>query len=146
MSKRALLPIGLEGREFFIEAQYIREILGKVEVVKVPRADTQVPGVFLWNGQALPLLDLNFCLGLGARSEGARTVVSKVGPHLFGFSVDRLSEVVELMSDEFVPVRVFETSFAEAEVEFRGQISTLLDLPGLIGQVMQAGVENSVAR
>lgn len=145
MLKRALLPIGLEGREFLLEAQYIREILGKVDFVRVPLADRQVPGVFLWNGQALPLLDLNYCLGLGGKSDGARTVVSKVGPHFFGFFVDRLNEVVELAVDDFVPVRVFETPFAEAEMEFRDKVATLLNLPELIARAMHADVTNSAS-
>ena len=142
MSVRALLPFGLGGRKFLVEASFVREILGAVDSVKVPQADRQVPGVFLWNGQAVPLLNLNHCLALGENPASApvvertRTVVTEVEGEIVGFGVNKLSEVVKISEDEFTGVRVFKLPFALAEVELKGSVSTVLDLPQLVAHVM----------
>lgn len=134
-----MLPFQLDGRELLVDASYVREILGEVMSIQVPQADRDVPGVFLWNGQAVPLLDLNHCLGLESsepQTKRSRTIVSKVSGELVGFSVNELSEVVSISATEFKPPRVHELPFASAEVQRLDSVSTVLDLVKLVAHVL----------
>lgn len=139
MSSPAMLPFSLDGRELLIDASYVREILGAVVSIQVPQADREVPGVFLWNGQAVPLLDLNHCLGGApstAEAQLPRTIVCKFSGELVGFGVSELSEVVAISESEWKAPRVHELPFAAAEVEYADSISTVLDLPKLVTHVL----------
>jgi purine-binding chemotaxis protein CheW len=139
MSATAMLPFSLDGRELLVDASLVREILGAVVSIQVPQADRDVPGVFLWNGQAVPLLDLNHCLGLNSASDSApmlRTIVGKIHGELVGFCVSELSEVIAISNAELKPPRVHELPFAAAEVKREHVVSTVLDLPKLVAHVM----------
>jgi chemotaxis signal transduction protein len=98
-----------------------------------------VPGVFLWNGQAVPLFDLSHCLGFKTKSDVEklpRTVVGKIHGELLGFCVDELSEVAFISLTELTAPRVHELRFALAEVEREQGVSTVLDLSKLVAHVM----------
>ena len=138
MSAPAMLPVGLDDHELLVDASLVREVLGEVAVIRVPQADLDVPGVFLWNGQAVPLLDLGHCLGLGSANSRAktRTIVGRVNGELVGFSVHELREILTVAETEFKPPRVHELPFSSAEVQRDSSVSTVLDLPKLVAHVM----------
>ena len=139
MSAPAMLPFSLEGRELLVDASLVREVLGEVAAIQIPLADRDIPGVFLWNGQAVPLLDLNHCLGLNTAHSYVkmpRTIVSRVNGELVGLGVHELSEIVSIAEAEMKPPRVHELPFASAEVERANTVSTVLDLPKLVAHVM----------
>ncbi len=140
MTDLAFLPFEFAKKNFLIDALLVREILGKVQSLVVPQANRELPGVFLWNSQATPRLDLASCLNLQDADslEGGcvRTLVVQVDKETLGFGVDEVGEVVKVAKENLNDVRIHSLPFALAEVEIREEIFTVLDLPKLAARAL----------
>lgn len=129
------LPIELAGAPLLVDARAVREVLGHREVVRVPHATLELPGVFPWKGLAIPLIDVGRAMGLpreGAKDQGGRrTVIVGVDEELAGLSADDVREVVTLEEGAVRPVHAAPRPFAQGEVDWGGRVATVLDLRAL---------------
>lgn len=128
------LPIELTGVLLLIDARAVREVLGRRDVVRVPHATLQLPGVFPWKGLAIPLIDVGQAIGLprdSKQKERRRTVVVRIDEELVGLSADDVREVVTFDEADLRPVHAAPRPFAQAEVDWSGGVATVLDLPAL---------------
>lgn len=139
MAARPLLPFELGRQKLFIEAHWVAEIVGAVEVFEIPLASRPLPGVFLWNGHAIPLIDLESCLGLSPSSaaERGRTIIARVEGEVVGLRVDVVSEVTRVPQEDLLDVRVLPLRFTTAELDADGEVAAVVDLPGLVGHVLR---------
>lgn len=150
---QSLLPFELGDRLFLVDASLIREVLGRVSWLPIPRASSQLPGVIAYNGTAIPFFDLPYCLGVSAdplspseseedRSDDParrRTLVGYLDGQYFAMSFDSAREVVHLPPSELLPVHALPTPFGTAEVSLEGSLATVLDLSQLVRDVTGSG-------
>lgn len=62
----ALLPVQLQDTWILLDAPIVREVLGRQPWLRVPQATSAVPGVCVWRGRAIPVVDLAYIVGLGS--------------------------------------------------------------------------------
>jgi purine-binding chemotaxis protein CheW len=91
------------GREVFgIEILKVQEIIGIMNVTKVPRTPDFVRGVINLRGKVIPVVDLRLKFGLEARADTDRTCIIVVqlnvaaGLIIMGLIVDEVSEVLNI--------------------------------------------------
>ncbi len=141
MNARTLLPFDLGSKKLVVDAHLVREIIGSVRTMDVPRADSLVPSVFLWKGRAVPLIRLERCLSLSDSSDlHPRTLVLHVMGEIVGMGVDAVGEVVTVLGERLLEARIEGIPFGMAELETESTLATLLDLPGLVAEVLEANV------
>ncbi len=141
----AFLPFDLLGESFLIEAAFVREVLGGRNPTKIPHASLKLPGVFPWNGEAIPLLDLTEILeltGSGKESDTVRnrTIVVRVGEDTAGLPADEVREVVRLESSDLRAVHAAPRPFARAEVEWEERLATVIELEEMIDRCLEAKI------
>lgn len=99
------LTFHIDSEEFGFEITRVREIIGCPEITPVPRAPVAVRGVLNRRGEIIPVIDLRVRLGMATVTDTRETcviIVTTEGTPT-GVVVDRVCEVREILSDEFVP-------------------------------------------
>ena len=101
------LTFFLEKEEYGLQILKVREIMGMLEVTKVPQTASCVLGVINLRGKVIPVIDLRLRFGLSFREADQRTciivvaVCDETGTELLmSLKVDQVSEVVNIGSDE----------------------------------------------
>jgi purine-binding chemotaxis protein CheW len=120
----ALVLIGFElaGQEYALPLDKVLEVRALPDSVSnVPGTDQAMVGVTDLRGSLLPLVSLNFLLGLPAGAVGGdrrRVVVTRVGSALVGLVVDEMRAILRVPSDAIDPVPpVLTRGKGEARVE-----------------------------
>jgi purine-binding chemotaxis protein CheW len=92
----------LEKEEYGLPISRVQEINRVGEITRVPNAPAHVRGVINLRGKIVPVIELKSRLKLGKSeiNKDSRVVVVEHGPKLLGFLVDRVSQVLNLSSDE----------------------------------------------
>jgi purine-binding chemotaxis protein CheW len=106
-----VLTFDLRSETFALEAGLVREILDLTSETQVPGAGAFVGAVINFRGKVIPVADLSFAFGLGARetSRDSRIVVVELDldgdPTLIGLRADKVHEVatLSLASTEAAP-------------------------------------------
>lgn len=132
---RALVPIRLEAAWWLIEAGLIREILGVQSWLPVPRARAELPGVIVWRGRAIPVLDLMSVFGLTPLALGEQRPRTLIVEHAIGFCaipVHEAREVQRVSETDLKEPRSLARPHATAELDWRGIVFSLLDLNALL--------------
>lgn len=120
----ALVLIGFElaGQEYALQLDKVLEVRALPDSVSnVPGTDQAMVGVTDLRGSLLPLVSLNFLLGLPAGASGGdrrRVVVTRVGSALVGLVVDEMKAILRVPSDAIDPVPpVLTRGKGEARIE-----------------------------
>jgi len=134
----AFLPLVLEERLLLIETRYVREILGSVQVTRVPHASLRLPGVFAHGHRALPLLDLSPLLDLPTdrREPRLRTIVLQYDQETVGASADEVLEIVRIERAGIQPAHVWPGAYSKGEAQVRGRAATVVDVERLIADCL----------
>lgn len=97
------------GEEYGVEILKVRELIGLLEITRVPHAPYGVRGVVNLRGKVIPVVDLRTHLGISAESASARPVIIVVqlqaasGPITTGVLVDQVLEVRSIASAQIEP-------------------------------------------
>lgn len=100
------LTFSLENEEYGIPIQKIKEIIGIMEVTKIPKTPEYIKGVINLRGKIIPIMDLRLKFGLQAVDYNQRTCIIVVeinsieAKRLMGIAVDTVSEVVAIEKSE----------------------------------------------
>jgi purine-binding chemotaxis protein CheW len=130
--------IGLEvsGERFIIDILYVREIVrfSELEVTRVPYSHPYILGVVNLRGKVVPMVDLGKRLELQSqeRSSQVRLVVVDIRDRLVGFTVDAVSVVLRLSSEQIEPPAATAEAYVVGTATVNHQIMTLLDLEKLL--------------
>jgi purine-binding chemotaxis protein CheW len=91
--------------EFAIDIQLVRQILRPRDVRPVPRAPDFLSGVFAWQGEIVPLIDLPKRLALPASPLTGRTrfLVVTDGDELGALRVDNVKEILDVPEESVEP-------------------------------------------
>ena len=103
------LTFFLEDEEYGIEILKVQEIIGMMSVTPVPRTPSFVRGVINLRGNVMPIIDLRLKFGMPAIAQTEETciiVVRAQGVEM-GIVVDKVSEVLDIATEEIDPVPSF---------------------------------------
>lgn len=105
---RELLVFGLDGSDYAIPVERVREIVRMRELTRVPRTPEWLLGVLALRGEIVEVLDLRRRLGLavGERSRSNRIIVLHGdADRVTGILVDSVAEVWRCREDEIIPAQ-----------------------------------------
>lgn len=97
------------GEEYGLEILKVRELIGLLEITRVPHAPHGVKGVVNLRGKVIPVVDLRTQLGISSASTVDRPVIIVVqlqtpsGPVTTGVLVDQVLEVRNITAAQIEP-------------------------------------------
>jgi len=133
----------LDNEEYGIAIPKVREILGLMDITKVPQSPDSVEGTINLRGKVIPVIDLRSKFGLARTEYNEQTciIVVDVGM-MMGIIVDTVSEVNDIPSTSIEPPRsgsIIDASFILGVGKVKDEAKILLDIDkvltanGLIG-------------
>lgn len=128
------LTFYLAGEEYGIEILKVREIMGIMNITSVPRTPGFILGVINLRGKVIPVIDLRlkFSMETGERTEETCIIVVQTAGMEMGIVVDKVSEVLDLMSEDIDNAPSFgadvNTEYILGIGKTKGEIKLLLDI------------------
>jgi purine-binding chemotaxis protein CheW len=128
------LTFFLSEEEYGIEILKVHEIIGLMPITRIPRAADHVMGVVNLRGKVIPVVDLRLRFGMEAIEPTDLTciVVVQARGLRFGLVVDRVSEVVDLASEDVEDPPTFgtdiPTDFIRGMGKSESSVTILLDI------------------
>lgn len=132
LSKYLTFRLGSE--EYGLEIMKVREIIGVMEITRVPRMPEFVRGVINLRGKVIPVVDLRLKFGMAAREDTVETciIVVDLGDLIMGVVVDNVSEVMDIPEDSIEETPSFgvriNTEFILGIGKAKGKVIILLDI------------------
>lgn len=124
----------LENEEYGIPIIHVQEIRRIDQITRVPNAPHFIRGVMNLRGRILPVVDLKDRLNIGSTSltSETRIVVIEQQPRVLGLLVDRVSQVMNIVSNQIEDVPEGMVSVHENSIKGVGKVDDrmvmLLDL------------------
>lgn len=124
----------LENEEYGIPIVKVQEIRRIDQIIRVPNAPHFIRGVMNLRGRILPVVDLKERLNIGCTSltDETRIVVIEQQPRVLGLLVDRVSQVMNIVSNQIEEVPEGMVSVHENSIKGVGKVDDrmvmLLDL------------------
>lgn len=128
------LTFGLDREEYGLEILKVREIIGMMDITPVPRTPAFVRGVINLRGNVIPVIDLRlkFAMVAAERTEQTCIIVVDVQSMEIGIVVDRVSEVLDIATDNIEDAPSFgssvDTRFILGMGKTGSQVTILLDI------------------
>jgi purine-binding chemotaxis protein CheW len=139
------LTFRLAAEEYGLEILKVREIIGMMDITKVPRTPHYVRGVINLRGRVIPVVDLRAKFDMEVTEDTNETciivveVTSQLGSVSMGIRVDAVSEVLDIKEDEIEDTPSFgsgiDTRFILGIGKVKNEVKILLD----IDQVLTEG-------
>jgi purine-binding chemotaxis protein CheW len=132
------LTFFLADEEYGVEILKVQEIIGRMPITPVPLTSRYIRGVINLRGKIHPIMDLNIKFGMNQTEITDETcmIVIKTSSIMMGILVDKVSEVVNVTSDDIEDTPSFG---AEVNTEYLlgvgktgGRIRMLLDIEKVI--------------
>jgi len=127
------LTFMLAGEEHGLEILKVREIIGLMDITKVPQTPDFVEGVINLRGKVIPVIDLRAKFGLDRTEYDEETcvIVVDVGM-LMGIIVDTVQEVYDISAEDIEPPPrlggAVDTSFILGMGKVNDGVKILLDI------------------
>lgn len=127
------LTFMLDDEEYGIEILKVREIIGIMDITKVPQTPDFVEGVINLRGKVIPVIDLRSKFGLDRTEYNDQTciIVVDVGM-MMGIIVDTVQEVHDIPSNSIEPPPrlggCVDTSFILGMGKVKDDVKILLDI------------------
>lgn len=139
-----LLPILLESSWYLIEAERVREVLGAQPWLPIPCARAELPGVIVWRGRAVPLVDIARVLGVAgaANAQRARTLIVSHEQGMAALAIDAAREVKSVAQDRLLRMHDEVIPYATHELDEEGVVTPLIDLARLISELHRVSERN----
>lgn len=127
------LTFMLDDEEYGLEILKVREIIGLMDITKVPQTPDFVEGVINLRGKVIPVIDLRSKFGLSRADYNEETciIVVDVGV-LMGIIVDTVQEVHDIVADNIEPPPrlggAVDTTFILGMGKVKEDVKILLDI------------------
>ena len=141
----------LADEEYGLEILKVREIIGLMEITRVPRTRDFVRGVINLRGKVIPVVDLRRKFGMPPGADTEQTVIIVVTwsdgdrTQTMGILVDQVLEVLDVPAGEIEPAPTFgsslDTQFILGVGKAEKRVIFLLD----IGRVLSADEARELA-
>ncbi|MEP0828340.1 MAG: purine-binding chemotaxis protein CheW [bacterium] len=132
------LTFRLAAEEYGLEILKVREIIGLMDITKVPRTPNHIRGVINLRGKVIPVLDLRTKFGMEPAPNTEETCIIVVdvaaadNSLLMGILVDAVSEVLDIKEEEIEESPEFgcdiDTSFILGIGKVKNSVKILLDI------------------
>jgi chemotaxis signal transduction protein len=132
------MPIELDSNWLLVDADLVREVLGREPWLPIPRARAELPGVVAWRGRAVPLVDLGRVLGFEPSAEPgarARTLIIDHERGVAAVPVDSAREVRRIEEIRFREPHGATHPYAEGELDEAGKVMELVNLSKLLSDL-----------
>lgn len=132
------LTFRLEPEEYGVQILQVQEIKEWERATRVPNSPDYVEGVLNLRGLIVPVVDLRLRLGLPGRERDDRTViiVVQIEGRLAGFTVDSVTDVIDIAPDECCPVPEYDgqtdRDFISGLARREGRLLILLEVAHLL--------------
>jgi chemotaxis signal transduction protein len=135
-----VLPVQLDSSWFLIEAHHVREVLGAEPWLPIPRARAELPGIVVWRGRAVPLVDVARVLGVSnsAARGRSRTLIVHHDRGVAALPVDAAREVRTIAQADLRPVQGALVPYATRELDEEGAVALLIDVNALLSDLERA--------
>jgi purine-binding chemotaxis protein CheW len=148
------LTFKLASEEYGLEIMKVREIIGIMDITKLPRTPDFVKGVINLRGKVIPVVDLRLKFGLEEIDYTDKTciIVVEIGgngdTYQMGIIVDAVSEVMNVSIDELEPTPRFgvtlDTEYILGMAKGKDSVRTLLDIDKVLGAEELAAIQNAI--
>jgi chemotaxis signal transduction protein len=141
------MPILLEANWYLVETESVREVLGSEPWLAIPRARAELPGVVVWRGRAVPLIDVARVLGLagGSRTERARTLIVSHEQGMAALPIDAAREVKSVSEAALVATQGDVIPYVTRELDENGAVMPVIDLVRLLSDLHRVADSNDDA-
>jgi purine-binding chemotaxis protein CheW len=136
------LTFRLGDEEYGLEILKVREIIGLMEITKVPRTPHYICGVINLRGKVIPVLDLRLKFGMVTRKHTDETciIVVEVATQddsvQMGILVDAVSEVLDIQDEDIEGAPKFggnvKTDFILGIGKVKNEVKILLDIDKIL--------------
>ena len=122
------LLLEVAGQQYAVEATRVVEVLPLVQVTVIPRAPTEVAGLFSYRGRPVPLIDLRrLNLRRPARPKFSTRIIlvedhAADGEQLIGIIAERVTETTRRAPEDFK-----DTGFSNPATPYLGGMATTAD-------------------
>ena len=143
------LTFELANEAYGIEILKVREIIGIMDITKVPRMPHHVRGVINLRGKVIPVIDLRLKFDMSETEQTSETciIVVDVRGNQMGLQVDKVSEVLDINSSEIEDApevgSSVDNSFILGMGKAKGRVNILLNIDRVLTQSDE--LETSVA-
>jgi len=137
------LTFALGSEEYGLEILKVREIIGFVEVTRIPQTPAYVQGVINLRGQVIPVVDLRAKFGMESveRTEATCIIVVEIScaddTISTGVVVDRVQEVLDIAGEQIEDPPSFgssvDTEFILGMGKIGDAVKILLDIDKVLG-------------
>lgn len=128
------LTFTLHEEEYGLEILKVREIIGLMEITRVPRMPVFVRGVINLRGKVIPVVDLRQKFLMESQEDTVETciIVVDLEDMLMGIVVDHVSEVMDISDSDIDETPSFgvqiDTDFILGIGKAKGKVIMLLDI------------------
>lgn len=111
----------LANEEYGLEILKVKEIIGLMDITKVPRTDAFIRGVINLRGKVIPVIDLRLKFCMPPTQETDQTVIIVIqfahqnGEFTMGILVDEVLEVLSIQADMIEPPPNFGSGSIDAD-------------------------------
>jgi purine-binding chemotaxis protein CheW len=136
------LTFGLGNEEYGLEILKVREIIGLMDITKVPRTPDYIRGVINLRGKIIPVLDLRrkFAMPVVDSTDESCIIVVDVtddnGTTLMGLLVDSVCEVLRIAAENLEPAPSFgkgvNSDFIQGMAKIGDQVKILLNIENVL--------------
>ncbi|HEX2734173.1 MAG TPA: chemotaxis protein CheW [Polyangiaceae bacterium] len=140
----------LGGEEYGIELLKLRELIGVLEITRIPRSRPYIRGLINLRGKVIPVVDLRTKFGMTAAEPTSQSVIIVVqlatpsGSVTTGILVDEVLEVRAIRQADIAPAPALhdqvDTSFLQGIGKVDKRIVFLLDIDRILSAGQQAEI------
>lgn len=137
------LTFELGGEEYGLEILKVQEIIGMMNVTRVPRTPSYVRGVINLRGKVIPVVDLRLKFSMDSQEDTEKTciivvqITTATSQVITGIIVDEVSEVLDIAGDQIEPPPAFgttvDTDFIMGMGKIDQKVVMLLDVDKVLG-------------
>lgn len=146
------LTFRLANEEYGLEILKVREIIGLMDITRVPKTPEYIRGVINLRGKVIPVLELRLKFGMEAKQDTEETciivvdIAGETGSVLMGILVDAVSEVLDIQPEEIEDPPSFgagfDTRFILGIGKVKNTVKLLLDIDRVLTGVEVSGLDN----
>jgi purine-binding chemotaxis protein CheW len=131
------LTFGLAAEQYAVEIDQVREIIGMMDITRVPRTPAFLNGIINLRGRVVPVMDLRVKFGMptAARSAENCIIVVHAGDLEMGIIVDRMLDVIDVSTNDIKAPSFgagIDTAFIQGIAMAAGRVVILLEVSRIL--------------
>lgn len=144
------LTFFLASEEYGLEILKVHEIIGMMAITSVPRTPEFVKGIINLRGKVIPIVDLRLKFGMESKAQTEETciIVVQANSVQIGVVVDKVSEVLDIVSENIEDPPAFGTDVNSDYIlgigKSEGRVKLLLDIDKVLTMQDLTGMSTAI--